>query len=506
MPFVPQLAPGDLLVGRYPIERIVGQGGMSRVYLVSDLKLPGKVWAVKESFAGPGHKVPVAQEAKLLISLNHPRLPRIVDFIQEDGSGYSYIVMDYIVGEHLDRYVKAREGRVPTETLIRFGLQIAEGLQYLHTHRPPVIHRDVKPSNLLVDGKGQIRFIDFGIARTYAADKTEDTIQLGTVGFAAPEQYGGRQSDGRADLYSLGAVLLYLGTGCKYSVWTQEAEECLRRQGHGGLLPVLERLLQQRPEARFASAEEAGEALREVLRAHAEDASDAAPTTWQGPSSGGPLAAGGRTAVIAVIGASPGAGTTHTAIALAHVLSRSAKRIAIAEMEATSPAFQRLARIALGESSSSATRQFRIGGVQYVRAPSRTEWIELLTGGYEYLVCDLGTGRQKEQMEEFRRADLSLVVGSAAAWRAEELERFAEAAGLAGKWPSAWKFCVPLASASAVKRLAKRLRTRGVYAIPAEPDPFEPGEDTIAALRDLCGSLLPRPKRSGRSFLAKQKL
>ncbi|MEC0139276.1 serine/threonine-protein kinase, partial [Paenibacillus macerans] len=262
---MPQLAPGDLLAGRYSIERVAGQGGMSRVYLASDLKLPGKVWAVKESQAAAGHSVLVAQEAELLISLNHPRLPRIVDFIQEGGTGYSYIVMDYIEGEHLDRYVKTREGRMPTETLIRFGLQIAEGLHYLHTHRPPVIHRDVKPSNLLVDGKGQVRFIDFGIARTYSPDKAEDTVQLGTVGFAAPEQYGGSQSDGRADLYSLGAVLLYLGTGCKCSAWTQEAEECLRGRGHGALLPVLERLLQQRPEARYASAEAAGEALRGVL-------------------------------------------------------------------------------------------------------------------------------------------------------------------------------------------------------------------------------------------------
>ncbi|GJM69315.1 hypothetical protein HMSSN036_15310 [Paenibacillus macerans] len=98
MSFVPQLAPGDLLAGRYSIERVAGQGGMSRVYLASDLKLPGKVWAVKESQAAAGHSVLVAQEAELLISLNHPRLPRIVDFIQEGGTGYSYIVMDYIEG------------------------------------------------------------------------------------------------------------------------------------------------------------------------------------------------------------------------------------------------------------------------------------------------------------------------------------------------------------------------------------------------------------------------
>ncbi|GJM69316.1 hypothetical protein HMSSN036_15320 [Paenibacillus macerans] len=262
---------------------------------------------------------------------------------------------------------------MPTETLIRFGLQIAEGLHYLHTHRPPVIHRDVKPSNLLVDGKGQVRFIDFGIARTYSPDKAEDTVQLGTVGFAAPEQYGGRQSDGRADLYSLGAVLLYLGTGCKYSAWTQEAEECLRSRGHGALLPVLERLLQQRPEARYASAEAAGEALRGVLRPQAADKAAASLSAWEGAVSGGQPAAGGRTAVIAVIGASPGAGTTHTAIALAHVLSHSAKRIAIAEMEAKSPAFQRLARVALGESASSAERSFASAGFntsERLRAPN----------------------------------------------------------------------------------------------------------------------------------------
>lgn len=169
--FVPKLAPGDLLAGRYRIERIIGEGGMSRVYLAEDLKLPGKAWAVKECLTVPGEPVSVAKEVKLLITLNHYRLPRIVDFIDPDRDGYSYIVMDYIQGVPLDQFIRAREGRLPLDLLVRYGLQIAEGLRYLHRHEPPVIHRDVKPANLLVDDKGELRFVDFGIARTFQPAK-----------------------------------------------------------------------------------------------------------------------------------------------------------------------------------------------------------------------------------------------------------------------------------------------------------------------------------------------
>ncbi|MGG6311052.1 protein kinase domain-containing protein [Paenibacillus macerans] len=507
MPFEPKLVTGDLLAGRYRMERILGQGGMSRVYLASDLKLPGKVWAVKEIRAMPGEPLSVAQEARLLITLNHHRLPRIVDFVDTDQEGYAYIVMDYIEGEPLDRRVKAQGGRLSQEELTRIGLQIVEGLHYLHNHRPPVIHRDVKPSNLLMDGSGELRFVDFGIARTFVAGQAEDTVQLGTVGFASPEQYGGRQSDGRSDLYSLGAVLLYLGTGCKHTALTGEAERAFRRNGHGSLLPVVGRLMQTLPEARFPSAEAVFEALRTCgIRPQGREERSHAPGVVDVTSS---RTSGGRTTVIALMGAATGVGTTHTAIALAHVLARGFNKVAIVEMDAGAAAFNRLARRIAGESAAAAggfARPLRIGDVDYVKLSSRSEFIALLTDGYEWIVCDFGTGRSKEQMEEFRRANLSLIVGSGAAWRSGELESFVESTVGAGSFPGHWRFCIPMASTDALRRLHRTLHTRSVHGIPAEQNPFEPGPEASAALQAVCGDLLPRPKRSGRGFLAKQKM
>lgn len=503
--FVPKLAPGDLLAGRYRIERIIGQGGMSRVYLAEDLKLPGKTWAVKECLSVPGEPVSVAKEVKLLITLNHHRLPRIVDFIDPDRDGYSYIVMDYIQGVPLDRFIRQREGRLPLELLVRFGLQIAEGLRYLHRHEPPVIHRDVKPANLLVDDKGELRFVDFGIARTFSDGKTEDTVLLGTIGFAAPEQYGDRQSDARTDLYSLGAVLLYMGTGGRFPVWSSDAAAALREQGCERLRPVVARLLQVRPEDRFASAEEVSDALAALLRPPSAIRSASPGSSGQMPDG---IEYKGRPVLVGVVGASAGAGATHTAIALAHLLARSFKKVAIVEMNPKSLAFSRLARLMDVEAfaaNGSHWGRFRIGQVSYAKPMSRSDFIALLSEGFGCVVCDLGTGQSKELMEEFRRADLSVIVGSGAAWKGEELERFVYALGGGEPIPSGWRFCVPFASNDGLRQIRRALRTKNVYGLPADPNPFDPAVPMSTLLQEVCGNLLAKPKRTGLRFLAKPK-
>jgi eukaryotic-like serine/threonine-protein kinase len=504
--FVPKLAPGDLLAGRYRIIRVIGQGGMSRVYLAEDRKLPGKSWAVKECLSAPGELASVAKEVKLLITLNHDRLPRIVDFIDSDRDGYSYIVMDYIQGVPLDQFIRAREGRLPLDLLVRFGLQIAEGLRYLHRHEPPVIHRDVKPANLLVDDKGELRFVDFGIARTFSDGKTEDTVQLGTVGFAAPEQYGSdRQSDARTDLYSLGAVLLYMGTGGRYPVWTSEAASALREHGCERLRPIVTQLLQVRPEERFASAEEVSEALIALLRQSDTPRSASPEMSVERMDH---FAYSGRPALISVVGASAGSGTTHTAIAIAHLLARSYKKVAVVEMEPKATAFLQLARM-LDEkvyaANGNQARRFSISHVAYAKPTSRSDFISLLSEGFECVVCDLGIGQSKELLEEFRRADLPVIVGSGAEWKAEELERLIHALCGGGAVPTAWRFCIPFASNSGLRRIRKTLRTKWVYGLPADPNPFDPGPLLSEALQEVCGNLLAKSKPTSFRFLTKSK-
>lgn len=493
MPLAEELAAGAIIAGRYRIEDIVGTGGMSRVYLVSDLKLSGKTWAMKEVAAAPDMHISVEEEAALLIALDHHRLPRMIDIYRESGTGHLYMIMDYVEGEHLDHYAAGRGNDLSLQLLVSFGLQICEGLHYLHSHEPPIIHRDLKPANLLVDQNGEIRFIDFGIARRYKEDQQEDTVLIGSIGFAAPEQYGGRQSDSRTDLYSLGAVLLYLGTGGLYSGWSQEAGNVMRRNGYEPLLPVLERLLQTQPQDRYSSALETSRALSRIA----------------GESRSGEAARASRCSVIAVMGASPGIGATHTAIMLAHTLIHFSKRVAIVEMEAKSTAFRQLGQIVSGGASIKtdqpiSPRRFRIHAVNYIRHPSRAEWIELLADGYEYVVCDLGSAGRKELLEEFARADLPIIVASGAEWREEDAALIGERVGEAVR--RKWVCFVPMGGRNSIRRLRKPLGTDRVYEIAAENDPFEPGQETMAALMKVCSpGLIKTTRLEGRGFGFKRK-
>ncbi|GIO83155.1 hypothetical protein J25TS5_00870 [Paenibacillus faecis] len=480
MPSVTDFEMGDILAGRYRLDRLIGKGGMSRVYLASDLKLPGKRWAVKECFGTEGIGVRPEEEAELLIGLSHPRLPQIVDFFQLRDSGYSYLVMDYVEGVHLDRFVLNRKEAPPAQELARFGLQICEGLEYLHSRRPPIVHRDLKPSNLLVDGKGEIRFVDFGIARKYKPERPEDTIQLGTVGFAAPEQYGGRQSDGRADLYSLGAVLLYLGTGCRYSSWSEAADREFRSRGYGELREAIFKLLREDPEERFASAEEAGRALLPICQPRLR------------MTAGAPLR-GRRPHVIAVMASVPGSGATYVSIALAHILSRSSRNVAIVETDEKSSAMGAIARWAGEEESDQhpgSIAGFRLHGVDYVHISSKMELLEIFTDRYEFVVCDLGSSRRKEMMEEFSRADLSILVTPGAAWRLDDLAAFMEHP-LAAK--GNWVCCVPMASSDVIRWYRKQRGGVRIIGLPADGCPFCPGPLLEQALMEVCGGILPAP-------------
>lgn len=498
MPHIAVLTQGEVIAGRYRIERLIGRGGMSYVYLVADMKLPGKLWAIKVTTASAPLEAQLEEEATLLIAMNHHRLPRIVDYWSSESEGCSYLVMDYIEGIHLDQYVRQLERSLKPEMLIGMGIQICEGLHYLHTRQPPIIHRDLKPSNLLIDAKGEIRLVDFGIARKFKFDRDDDTVKLGTIGFAAPEQYGGRQSDGRADLYSLGAVLLYLATKFQYTEYTTVAKQCLDKNGFSLLGPVIERLLRSNPEDRFQSAQEAGTALAKLIEPRS--LGSVKPKNRDGAEEGG-IFVPGRSIVIALMGAGPGVGTTHTAIALAHSLVRYSRRVAVLELDPRATAFERVIhRLELGgkPAKSSHYQRTRIEGVDYIRTSSRVELLDLFAENYIYMICDLGASKRKDLLEEFVRADLAILVGSAAVWKIDELEMFAaETLGQSKRPPI---YCLPLASAADIGRLQRRLGTKQVYALPAESYPFAPGQAIEMALLQVCSEVLPqvlRPLKRG---------
>jgi cellulose biosynthesis protein BcsQ len=201
---------GILLDGRYRMVCTLGKGGMSTVYLAENIKL-GTLWAIKEIPKRADSKIDMLVEPNILKKLNHPALPRIYDII--DDSNYIFIIVDYIDGTSLDKEL-ARVGKFPENTVISWADQICDVLRYLHNFKPnPIIYRDMKPSNIMLTSEGNIKLIDFGIAREYKAQSDNDTVYIGTRGYAAPEQYGGGQTNIATDIYNLGVTLYHLLTG-----------------------------------------------------------------------------------------------------------------------------------------------------------------------------------------------------------------------------------------------------------------------------------------------------
>ncbi len=205
---------GTIIDGKYEILKEVGRGGMSVVYLATDTHL-NKNWAVKEikkKGSGKNDEIIVNSllaEANLMKRLDHASLPRIVDII--DNGITIYVVMDFIEGESLDKVLN-EHGAQPEELVISWAKQICDALSYLHSQKPPIIYRDMKPANVMLKDDGNIKIIDFGIAREYKEQNLADTTVLGTKGYAPPEQYSG-QTDARSDIFALGMTMHHLLTG-----------------------------------------------------------------------------------------------------------------------------------------------------------------------------------------------------------------------------------------------------------------------------------------------------
>lgn len=200
---------GSVIDGKYKILNKIGQGGMSVVYLAMNEKA-NKQWAIKEIRKDGVKDFQVVKqslivETDLLKKLDHPNLPSIVDIIEDDNT--FLIVMDYVEGRSLEKELE-EYGAQRQDKVIEWAKQLCDVLIYLHSRKPPIIYRDLKPENIMLRPDGKVMLIDFGTAREFKERNVSDTVCLGTVGYAAPEQFGGQgQTDARTDIYGLGATL-----------------------------------------------------------------------------------------------------------------------------------------------------------------------------------------------------------------------------------------------------------------------------------------------------------
>ena len=206
------LAPQSILVQRYLIVQLAGRGGMSAIYLALDTQRERRRVAIKEmsqqNLSERERAEAVArfqQEARLLRSLRHPNLPHIYDAF--GSGGRSFLVMDFIEGKTLLQLLQEAGQPLSVDQVLHYADQLCDVLIYLHQQHPPIVFRDLKPTNVMATQQGHAYLIDFGIARFFKEGQPQDTVMLGSPGYAPPEQHGSGQTSPRSDLYALGATL-----------------------------------------------------------------------------------------------------------------------------------------------------------------------------------------------------------------------------------------------------------------------------------------------------------
>lgn len=201
---------GELIGEAYVVEGLLGMGGTSKVYLARKVS-NGTNYAVKEIPLSQAERAGALAEIRLKEKLWHPALPHVWASWEENGA--VYVAMDYVEGIPLDVLLREK-GAVSPDQAVEWIKQLCKALVYLHGFHPPVIYRDMKPANVIVQKDGKVKLVDFGAIRQMEKWHRRDTRPLGTPGYAAPEQYGKRpHSDVRTDVYGLGVTLYHLLTG-----------------------------------------------------------------------------------------------------------------------------------------------------------------------------------------------------------------------------------------------------------------------------------------------------
>jgi outer membrane protein assembly factor BamB/tRNA A-37 threonylcarbamoyl transferase component Bud32 len=271
-----QLQPGVTLVNRYNIQDVIGVGGMGSVYRARDMHFPNvvKLVAVKEMInmaPDPLVRQTIVQnferEANLLATLNHPSIPRIYDYFSHDDR--SYLVLEYVHGKDLESVINDTNGFLPEDQVVSWAIQLCDVLAYLHSHKPdPIVFRDMKPSNVMINHNGDVVLVDFGIAKTFQVG--QKGTMIGTEGYSPPEQYRGEATQ-LADVYALGATLHHTITrrDPRLEPPFSFAERPIRRINTNVSVEfeaVVNTALQYNPGERFPNADAMKDALMNVAR------------------------------------------------------------------------------------------------------------------------------------------------------------------------------------------------------------------------------------------------
>ena len=519
---------GTLLDGRYRLVKKLGCGGTSSVFLAEHLSV-GNLWAVKILPVTEEPAESPFKETDILKRLSHPMLPRITDVLTH-GTNVC-IIMDFVRGRNLAERLR-EDGPIPEPEVRAWLLQLCDVLTYLHNQMPDaVIYRDLKPSNLIADDHGHLKLVDFGTARRYRNGDNLDTAYIGTQGYAAPEQYGFRQSDARTDIYNLGMTLFHLLTGIHpVSVPHGDVEKTLENMHVSQRMNrVICRCVQLSPANRYQDASslrkellalepepdqggqhedpESSGVTGNVQDSFADKASGSGKGTFSyglRGTSGSKMSSRHREcasqskhpitsslfplgrkraapvpaqAHIAVLGACPGAGATFASIAMASYLSGKNRNTALAELNPSGDLLrfriqlERIGHQVVPVAGQASGEAFRFGQIAY--HPSCQRLTDLRGNRMDVVLMDLGSVRTETVIDEFLRADWQFVYCPQADWKFGHVLEFMEAVdGLEDV--NRFHYLLPYADRQGIDGVRTCFGKRSTVMFPHIANPFDP--------------------------------
>lgn len=403
----------DQIIGdKYRIIDVLGHGGTSVVYLAENIVI-NNFWAIKTLSKSSPWFSSEMQEITILKGLSHPMLPRVVDLLEDTTS--CYIVMDYITGTNLLDHINLN-GRVSEEKLLVWAKDLLEVLAYLHDKNPPIIYRDMKPANLMLDDDGRIRLVDFGTARLHRDEATEDTVYIGTQGYAAPEQYGSGRSDPRTDLFNLGMTMVHLATGIHpLSLGKIPAKTALKQSGVSArLIRFIMELIQVDPDKRPQDSGDAINKLEEITNGKRVFTKKSRK-----------VFEGGLKSVIAISSVIPNSGVTSFCLMLGSFLKKQGFRTALMELNPSGD-FTRLreALDQLGSLKCKSESHFEAEGLTFY--PEVFESSQISRKGMDIIILDLGQLKNERELRELNHADIRVILCPSAIWKFPRILEFQE--------------------------------------------------------------------------------
>ncbi len=459
----------ELLNERYRLLKVIGKGSMGTVYLAEDCKLNGKRWAVKV-VEGADIQTQLA-EARMLSSLDHPHIPRVVDVFARHQQNQLCIVMDYVVGETLRAKFERLGRSIELQTVIQIAIQVCDLYVYMHEQvEPAIVHRDLKPDNLMVDERWRVKLIDFGIARQSSSMRMGETLPFASAGFASPEQWAGKSCDARSDLYSLGALMYYLVSGGNFAGFHGTDDSIDLQHVPAFVVQLLEKLLHPDPTVRPASASVLMEALR-VIEQKLRFPLHSFPESRRKSA----------TKVIVCRGIAGRSGCTHGALMIAHSLAHAGRRVALIEQN-NYPILGRMLR-----EQRATAHKF---GVDYFLDVQSLDMAVWLYAGYDDLVFDFGSELSVAQEGEFARADVPVVTAfggllGVSLAHSENMQYSEYPPSLQERMRVLLMLAASQQTATALSRV--HLTDAQIHDAPFCPNPLQPGEEVVSFVSKLLG-------------------